>query len=245
MNLERTDARFQTTRWTLVEALRAGPGEKRDAALSALTERYWPAVYGYLRRSGLKREQAGEATQDFFVNVVLTRGLFERADPAVGRLRSLVMAALRNHMTSLHRRASARRARDVIPLEAFECEEARLASSNGESPEHAFDRAWAAGVLAEALRRCEAHYAENGKHAHWELFEARVFRPAVGGPAAESLSDSSERLGFRTPADAAAAVQTVKRRVNALMREVVSETVDQEEDAEDELAALRAALGHG
>ena len=98
-------------------------------------------------------------------------------------------------------------------------------------------------MLGEALRRCEQHYAAGEKRGHWDLFEARVLRPAVHGCGAPGLSDAAERLGFRTSADAAAAVQTVKRRVNTLMLEVVSETLTRPEDAEEEAAALRAVLG--
>jgi hypothetical protein len=42
-HLDQSKARFQTTRWSLLEGLRRGDGDRR-AALDALTRSYWPPV---------------------------------------------------------------------------------------------------------------------------------------------------------------------------------------------------------
>jgi len=243
MDMQRTTARFATTRWTLVAALHSASSAEQAEALSSLIERYWPAVYAYLRRTGLNRDQAAEATQGFFVDVVLSRALFDKADSAAGPLRSLMLVALKRYMIDRHRRARSRRERDVISVESIEHVERRLDPADTAQPEHIFTRSWATGVLNEALARCERHFTEHGRRMHWELFEWRVLRPAVSGSNPPPLAAEAERLGFATPADAAAAVQTVKRRVNAVLGEVVAETVGCTEQIEQELALLRAALG--
>lgn len=242
MDLERTDARFQTTRWTLIAALRGDDEADRAAAAKALAALYWPAVYGYLRRSGIGSEEAAEVTQAFFGEVVLGRGLFERAEPESGRLRSLMMSSLKRYMVDRHRRSVARRERAMIPLSAFDGEESRLASARDDGPDEAFRRAWAEGVMSEAVRRAEGHFRGSGKAAHWELFASRVLRPAVHGTAAPALEAESARLGFKSAADGAAAVQTVKRRITTLLREVVGETVDPGA-VDEELSLVRSALG--
>lgn len=242
MDLERTGARFQTTCWTLVRAA-AHEGPEQQAALGQLVHRTWPAVYGYLRRSGLSRDRAAETTQAFFADVVLPRHIFEQADPARGRLRALLMSALKRYLIDVHRRACARGGERAIPAGAFDQQERILASADPrEAPESSFERSWATAQLEEALRRAEAHFRENGRERHWSLFEARVLGPALRDYEPPLLADMAERLGFCSPADASAAVQTVKRRFHDILREVVAETVACEEDIDDELARLRLVL---
>jgi DNA-directed RNA polymerase specialized sigma24 family protein len=242
MDLEQTHARFATTRWTLIEALRGDDPARQHEALSRLVECYWPAVYGYLRRTRMDREQASEVTQAFFADVVLSRDLFSQADATAGRLRSLLMSALKRYLIDRHRRRAARRESTSLGLGSIEDAEAMLDSTRHEDPEAAFDRAWAASVLGEALRRCEKHYADADKRPHWLLFEARIVRPAVHGVEPPALPHEAEKLGFRSASDAAAAVQTVKRRVNSLLADVVAETVSGGVSIDDELAALRLVL---
>jgi hypothetical protein len=110
--------------------------------------------------------------------------------------------------------------------------------------ERVFDRRWALALFEEALRRCEAHYVAGAraKPGHWSLFEARVLRPALHGGAIRPLAEDAAPLGFASTAGAAAAVQTVKRRFEAVFREVVGETVASEADLEDEYRLIRSLI---
>ncbi len=241
MGLERTGARFETTRWTLVEALRGEDEAARQDATVRLVQAYWPAVYGYLRRRGQGREQAAEETQAFFADVVLGRELFGRADRDRGRLRTLVLASLRNYQRDAARADGRRAAVSQPPRDAIESVE-RSMGATGAGPEEEFDRQWAAAALNEAIARCRAHFEGNGKVAHWRLFEARELAPARGQVAARSMAELAAELGYRSAADAAAAVQTVKKRLLALLEEVVSESSATEEDFEAEIAWMRSAV---
>lgn len=240
-DLERTGAQFEATPWTLLDALRRDSGS-REAALDELCRRYWPAVYGYLRHDGKGREEASEVTQSFFVEVVLSRSLFERAAPSEGRLRSLMLTALKNYVKDQHRRAVARHEPGRIVLNDLDHVDGLIASASRDTPESAFDRAWASSVVDEAIRRARAHYTTSGKEGHWRLFESRVERPAATGATPPPLAEIFADHGFASPADAAAAVQTVKRRVQSLMQEAISETVTHAAEAADEAARIRAAL---
>ncbi len=231
--LERTGARFQPTRWTLVDALRDNDDDGRRRAMEELVRLYWPAVYGFLRRSGKARDAAAECTQAFFADVVLRRGLFETADAARGRLRTLVLAALKRHLIDLHRSTSASERRrawgvDVGMLDAEDDAHGRCPASGDESPDTFFVRRWAVAQLEEAMRRCERHFRSTGKARHWELFEARVVQPAVGAVEARPLAEAAAALGFRSAADGAAAVQVVRKRMLALLAEVTLEADESE-----------------
>lgn len=240
MITETTRAGFQTTRWTLVDALR---GETRDDALASLVQVYWPPVYARLRRRGDSPDAAAETTQAFFTDVVLGRGLFDRASADAGRLRTLVLTALDRYVIDRHRHRRSRADGFAISVAELVREEEALAGEETVEPDLAFDRRWAGAVLAEALTRAEAHCRASGKAAHWEAFDRHILAPACTPNGSEVYATLAPALGFRTPADAAAAVQVVKRRVLAAMREVVAETTATEAQAEDELRLIRTLLG--
>jgi RNA polymerase sigma-70 factor (ECF subfamily) len=239
--LEQTYERFRTTRWTQIRALGEGDKDQRRAALEALVTRYWPAVYAHLRSRGQDRESAAELTQAFFAEVVLHRDLFTKAAPGRGKLRTLLLTALNRFRVDRRRRAVARGVEVTIPIEALHAEEARLGHPPGAVDCH-FERRWALGLFEKALRRCEQHFRDSGRAAHWELFEARILRPAIAGSAPPPLAEMPQAKRFASPALAAAAVQVVKRRAMGLLREVVAETVDDEADVDAELAEVRRYL---
>ena len=236
-----TRASFLTTRWTLVESL-ACEQSTRSRALDELTRVYWPPVYGWLRRTGSDPDRAADLTQSFFLEVVLRRGLFDRAEISGGRLRTLILAALKRYRIDQHRRESARPDGGALSVGML-IEEETLLRQNAESdPERAFDRRWAVSVLEEALRRCERHFADGDRDCHWVAFVGHVLRPAVTQTESASYRDLAQELDFAKPRDVASAVQVVRRRVKHLLVEVVAETTTDSEDAGEELARIRELL---
>ncbi|MHC4414897.1 MAG: hypothetical protein ACYS0G_06410 [Planctomycetota bacterium] len=127
-------------------------------------------------------------------------------------------------------------------MEQLTQEERKLRSSDSTPIDHPFERRWAMGLFHEALRRCEEHFRGGARRAHWELFEARVLLPSVNEIAPPALAELAAPAGFKSPALAAAAVQTVKRRMEAVLREVVVETVEPGADVDAELAEVRRFL---
>jgi DNA-directed RNA polymerase specialized sigma24 family protein len=238
MTLEQTRAGFQTTHWTLLGQLGADDPQVRQQAMECLVRRYWPAVYAWLRRDGWSRDDAADAVQHFFADVVIGRHLFERTDQSVGRLRALVLTSLRRFLVDRHRRQRARGLDTFVSLQNLGREEKIIGEIGAATPDAAFERRWAMATLEEALRRCERHFAENGRGRHWTAFHARVLSPALGSCEHRPLTALAEELGFATPADVAAAVQVVKRRLLALLREVVAETTESPADPELEYQQL-------
>ena len=242
MHLERTQAGFEATPWTLLGALHEGDESARRSAMGVLIESYWPPVYAYLRRSGRSREESAELAQGFFAGVVLQRLLFESADRDRGRLRSLLLLSLKRYVVDQHRRAVARGVDARVPMDRIGREERMLATDESSTVEEAFDRRWALVVLHEALRRAEAHFVGTGRARHWRAFDARVLRPATIMAEAPNMATLAGELGFNTPGDAASAVFVVKKRVLAIMNEVIAETVGPDE-LEQERAYVLSLLG--
>lgn len=241
MLTQSTQVGFQTTRWTLIDALQ-GEGESRDEALDELVACYWPPVYARLRRKGLDANESAEITQAFFADVVLGRRLFERASQEVGRLRTLVLTALDRYLIDCHRRRCVRVDGFAISIEEFRREEAALSGDATTDPDEVFERRWASAMLDAALQRCEAHYRGSGRDGHWEAFERHVLRPAIAQTGPAMYRTLASELGFNTPADVAAAVQVVKRRTLSTLRQVVAETTRTSEDADDEFRHIKDLL---
>ena len=98
---------FAPTPWTVVLAARSDATARR-AALERLCTLYWAPVYHYIRRRGKSPHDAEDLTQGFFAHV-LESTLLERSDPARGRFRGYLVAALKGYLADEHERASARK----------------------------------------------------------------------------------------------------------------------------------------
>jgi len=207
---ERTDQRFQTTSQTLIDAMRSGGDAARREALEQLVRVYWGPIYAFIRRKGHKREDALDLTQAFFTEKIVERDLFAGVDRGRGRLRSLLCRAVSNFLVDQHRRGQARGSEVRVFMYDVEREEALL-ESQGEDPdcERIFDRRWALATLDEAIRRCECHFKQGDRRAHWLAFERRILQPAWTNRDAPKYAELARDLGFSTLAHTRAAVHVV------------------------------------
>jgi len=238
MNLDQSHAEFLPTPWTLLVGLRSGSDEDRHRAEAVLVERYWSPVYAALRNRGVSATQAQEVTQGFFADVVLGRNLLDTAAPDRGRLRSLMLKAVRNYRIDLAR-ARSRRGGDHLPID---CVSEHESSEDGRSLELTFDRAWATTILRTAVDRVRTHFQSSGRLEHWSLFEKRALGPAIHATEPPALVDAIEGTSFASPAAGAAAVQVVKRRLHSVIHDLVAETVDDPVDVTEEWQHLSNSL---
>lgn len=236
---------FETTRWSVVDALRSEDPSRRARAAEALARQYLPSVYGFLLRRGLPEDLAEETAQGFFTDVVLTRRLFEQADPGVGRLRSLLIRSLENYRVDVHRKDRARpvlNGFDPVVLEGVR-DRLRTRTPRGLTAEQVFEMEWAIGVLDEASRRCAACFVGTGQESHWRVFEAKWIRPggSAGMTPDPSSADLASEHGYENGKSVRAAQQVVRRRFRLVLGEVLYEQGGT--DLERELGALAEAIG--
>jgi len=144
---------FVKTSWLLVRS--AGKGEGWDP----LIRLYWKPLYFYLRRKGLDNEAAKDAVQEFITSLIERRAI-EKADPARGRFRTFLLAALDNFLTDRKRKETRQKRGGGVPVLSLDFaggeRDYALELEGGESPERIAGRAWALGLLDQCLLELDA-----------------------------------------------------------------------------------------
>lgn len=237
---------FSTTHWTEIQAARTSSPEHRRNVLENLARRYWKPVYHYLRARGHQDAEARDITQDFFMDVVLGRDLFGKANPARGRFRAYLLHCLKNYLRDRHRRGHARdRAPSGLILSIDRWADGESTgyepSAVQATPEAVFHHRWAVALLEQVLERLITACKESGLTVHLEIFRHRVVRPALEQIAPIPLEDLARRYGL-TVKQAANRSETVRRRFRRLLSEEVRLTVMDESSTKEELRALMGQL---
>ncbi len=232
-------ALFEPTRWSLVLRALAEDTSRRKVALGELCGAYWYPLYAFLRRSGRGVEDAQDLTQDFFARL-MDGSLLATADPAKGKFRTLLLAALQNLDANAWKAARTQKrggGAEVVPLDKAMAEDRWLADASLEGlPEAAFDRAWANTVMDRASRQLHAEFVAGNKA---ELF-AELFprlNGGGGGGAAGGLAAVGERLGM-TEAAVKMALSRMRQRFGDSLRAEIAQTVGSRGDVQDELRYL-------
>ena len=221
-----------------------GDTQKMHTALAELCKIYWRPVFAFIRRQGHSPSDAQDLTQDFFV-MVLKGQLLQRANPARGRFRSLVLKALDNFLRDAEAKRTARKRGGDVQFVSWDDWMAEAPSrlsvptQNSEtwSPERIFDVRWAATVVERALRRLGDECEKRGRRRVFDVLsvcltaEREDFRYAK----------FSKTLGLSEVA-LKSLVHRLRERYRALLREEVARTVEKPSEIEDELRYLCSAL---
>ncbi|HUG11194.1 MAG TPA: sigma-70 family RNA polymerase sigma factor [Opitutaceae bacterium] len=235
---------FPTTHWSLIVHAGAASESQAHAALETLCRQYWYPLYAFVRRTGRAHHEAEDCTQDFLARLLSTDG-FSRAHPERGRFRAFLLSSLRNFLTNdWHRSHAAKRGGGTavvsLDLERAEDRFEHEPKDSGLTPEQAYDRSWALGLVDSALASLRAEYRESGRDAHFAALVPFVWE----GPVDEPASESDARSGMTAHAFTVA-LHRLRRRLGVRLRTIVAETVADPKDVDSELRHLIAALRGG
>lgn len=223
---------FPETRWSRIISLQGGAGQRdtEEAVLADLCQDYWQPVYVFIRRRGYSPEEAEDATQDFFVEL-LSRESFAKADPKRGRLRTFLLSILNGFLAQRARNGSRLKrggGRQLISLDVPEAE-LQLAPflANLAPQETVFDRVWAKGVFLRAKQMlCEEYHGDPD-----------VYREFIG-----QLGLPDEKAPLPSPAAQSSAKRVAlyrfRLRFRNILEAILRETVASAEDLRDELKYL-------
>ena len=230
---------FLTTHWSLIEGVQKEQDPER-ALIGILLERYWKPVYCYLRRKGYDNEQAKDLTQGFFHEVVLHRHLIERADPAKGRFRSLLLHALNQYVIDTQRRQTTQGHIPPTKLVALDMSHppAQIEAMSALDAEQSFDYAWKADLLDRVLAEVRDRYSGQGMANHWGVFHDRLIEPVMTDCPPPPYVEICRSYGIENETVAANMLKTAKRLFRSVLEKHVRQTVLSGEAVEEELQEI-------
>jgi RNA polymerase sigma-70 factor (ECF subfamily) len=227
--------RFATTRWSQVIAAGQTPGADDGQALAVLCEAYWYPLYAYVRRCGYDADQAQDLTQEFFSRL-LEKQYLRDADPARGRFRSFLLAALRHFLSNERDRVLAAKRGGRVAILSMEVETAEGLYTrefpDNETPAVIFERRWALTVLDRTLARLRAEFKSAGREALLKRLEGYLT-----GEGDVAYAAVAAELGMSETA-VKVAVHRLRRRFGVLLRDEISQTVSDPNEVDDEIREL-------
>ena len=239
---------FLTTRWSLILSAANGTEEQKARdALAELCRTYWRPIFSFVRVRGYSIEDAKDLTQDFFVTMLKDNWL-QRADRRRGRFRSLLLRSLQNFLINAAEKTHAHKRGGDVEFISWDDWESELTSQpsipdqarDSLPPERLFDLNWATTVVEHAFQRLREECERKGKL--W-LFQAL----------SSHLADERDELSYANlSAELGMAETAVKKhlhnmrqRYRSLLRDEVSQTVEEPADVDDEIRYLCASLATG
>jgi DNA-directed RNA polymerase specialized sigma24 family protein len=230
---------FTTTHWSVVlEAQGQSPAAQE--ALEKLCRTYWRPVYGFIRRQGVRPEEAEDLTQGFF-SLLLERRDFDAVRKEKGRLRSYLLTSLKHFLASEQRRAmTAKRGKGqrLIPLEELRANErVEMQPADPLTADRLYERRWALALMEQVLRRLKDEYCTAGNAALFDSLKQLL----PDEPGAQSRGDIASQLGMTDNA-LRQAFHRFRHRYQLLLREEIGHTVAIASDVEDELRHLITVL---
>ena len=231
---------FVTTHWTVVLAAGRVGSPQASVALEELCRTYWYPLYAYARRHGRSREDAEDLTQGFFARL-LEKNYLEGVNSDGGRFRSFLLVTFKHFLANEWDRANSRKRGGGVPILSLDWGEAedryQITPANQLSPDKLFDRAWATVVLERVITRLRDEHHGGGKGDLYEqlkpfLMMGKAEVPYARAAAELNMSEGAVRVS----------VHRLRRRYRELLREEITQTLANPEQAEEEMQALFSAL---
>jgi len=237
---ERRQGAFPATPWSVV--LCAGRTDAPGAAhaLERLCRMYWYPLYAFLRRQGSSPHDAEDLTQGFLAHLFQNDGL-KNLGQEKGKFRSFLLAACTNYLRDERDKLTTKKrggAQEFISLDLARGEQIYSHEPVQNWDAHKlFDRRWALTLADAALSRLKSEYATAGKEPIFAKMQPYLTREI------DSRFYAQEAPGLNLSEGAArVALHRLRRRFGALLRSEVAYTVSNENEVEEELRQLLAAI---
>ena len=220
-------------------AQKGSPSQARQA-LGSLCETYWEPLYDFTRRLGYGAEEARDLTQGFFTQF-LEKQYLAGVQPARGKLRSFLLASLKNFLS--HKRARARalkRGGGAAPISLdTAAAESRysLEAVNHLTPEKVFERRWALTVIGRVMAQLQQEAEAAGKQLQFDRLKGFL----IGVDPHSPYRQIARELGMSEGA-VKVAVHRLRRRFGKILRSEITETVASTSEVEGEIRHLLSAL---
>lgn len=229
---------FPHTRWTIVAAAQGATDQRqRKRALSELCEAYWYPLYAFLRRQGETALDAEDLTQGFFAHLLSGERL-QLIQAEKGRLRSYLLSAIKNYVTTQHRRAQTQKrggGESPISIDAAAAEERySLEPATLANPEKLYEAGWALTLLGRAMDRLRAEYEAGDRLDVFEALQGSIARESRD---ADKTEEIAQTLGL-TPNAVGVALHRLRKRYRLALEAEIADTVTSPDEIEEEIDHL-------
>jgi RNA polymerase sigma-70 factor (ECF subfamily) len=230
---------FTTTHWSVVLDAQSVLRAAREA-LEKLCRVYWRPIYSFVQGQGIGPNEAEDLTQGFFA-LLLERKDLNTVRKEKGRLRSYLLASVKNFLADERRRAVAikrGKGERLIPFEEIrERERIDVERSDRLTADQVFERRWAFTVLEQVLARLRDEYRSAGNLRFFDQMKKMLMnepgRPSQAQVASEfNMTEKAVKQVF----------YRFRERYQTLLREEIAHTVAMPSDIEDELRHLIAVV---
>ena len=230
---------FATTHWSVVLTAQDESPAAQEA-LEKLCRTYWRPIYSFVRRQGIRPEEAEDLTQGFFA-LLLERRDLSSVRKEKGRLRSYLLASVKHFLADEWRHAMAvKRGKGhwLIPFDELrESERIDVERSDRLTADQIYERRWALTVLEQVMARLRDEYRSAGNLRFFDRMKKMLMdepgRPSQGEIATEfEMTENAVKQAF----------YRFRQRYQILLREEISHTVAMPSDIEDELRHLIAVV---
>ena len=233
------DARFCTTRWTMIQGALQGP-QAETAAWDHLCTTYWYPVYAFVRRRGESPEDASDLTQAFFAKL-LEQNWLSQVHKRETRFSTLLITILKNFLIKQYRHDQAQKrggGLTPVPLDLIQAEQwFDQEPAAADTPESLFEKRWALAVMEAALVRLKDECQSTGKSQIFEVLSPFLSREADAG----DYQSAGEKLGLNSRS-IAVAVYRLRQDYRLMVREEVAAGLADDSLVKEEMQALAAAL---
>jgi hypothetical protein len=175
-------------------------------------------------------------TQEFLL-WACSNDLFEKADPDVGKLRAWLFSSLKLFLGNRHRTVQAAKRGGKHKTIAFDSEDFKAEAVNiaelAATPDEAFDRAWLAAILHNAVESLRLQYRDIGRE---ESFATLLPWIALDADADSQLA-AAQRLEISV-STFRVQLHRLRRRFADEIRTQVAQTLGDDQNVEEELNQL-------
>ena len=225
----------------MVAAAAGSPSGEAKQALEQLCQAYWPPLYWYLRRSGHNSEDARDAVQEFFCEMI-QENRFSVADHQRGRFRNFLLAALKNFVSNQQRKENAIKRggnANIIQIDSALAESMYVQTIvDNQTPDELFQKQWALTVIEKSIESLQNEYQRDGKQ---DLFE-KLKQFINSDDTKDSYQKVADQLNMSTVA-VKVAVHRMRKRCQKWIRHEIAQTVNDESEIDAEIDALFEVLG--
>lgn len=232
------NARFPSTRRSIVEALASDDSQERERAYDLVTSLYWKPLYKYLRLKWNKsNEEAKDLTQGFFA-IALEKRTLDHYDSKRGTFRTY-LRTLFDRFLANEAKSAGRIKRGggeiLLDFESAELEISRQSVAEATSMEDFLYREWMRSLFTMSVEQLQLECQQAGKEWHFELFEAYDLDPIVAGNV--SYRDLAMRFAV-TEATVTNHLAAVRRRFRQLVLDKLRQYTATEKEFRSEYRSL-------